>query len=318
MRAARRLAGAAATGVLAVGVWLVVRAGQSARFGREAPPAAANHPALFDPAKVRAGNLPSPAGAWQSAVAIWTEAQPVELNSYLRADIASDSVTWQAGGAAVANGRLNGGSRPRDNHVHSVTIVARTAAGADAFVLVIVPPSTARAFAEWLPRERAATGWIEALPPVYARLGPNYSNPEPETCKPRVWPTLRKIDTYYHPGAAYEMRSAVRPDGSGHQATYSAVGELLRTGAAAGSADRGSPTKNPLQLLRHARADVIPYIWAAQLDGNPVNPALLYNNFDRPLIRQGEHIAEYLEVRPTYGPSRRELQPGQCIDAAAR
>ncbi|MBZ5727662.1 MAG: hypothetical protein LAP87_22020 [Acidobacteriia bacterium] len=309
------LAGAAV--VLAGAIWFTVRPADGGRSPLDGPlPASAASAAdWLDPTKVLDANLPSETAVTRSAVAVWQDGMPVDLKSFLRAGVRADTVSWTADGKPVAGGLLDPGRRPGDNHVRGVLIVARDATEhAEAFALVLVPPSTPRQFADWLRQERASMQWTESLPPLYARLGPNHSNPEPAACRPRMWPTLRSIHTHYHPGAAYEMRSAIRPDGSGHQATYTASGELLRRGPSAGSADRGSPSWNIFRLIGHMRKDVIPWVWAAQLDGNPVNPARFYSNFDRPLIRAGQHIQDYLEVRPTYGPAHREVEPGRCVD----
>jgi hypothetical protein len=188
----------------------------------------------------------------------------------------------------------------------------------DESLLVVIPSSTAANFRHWLEAERKDMDWIRQLPPAYAHIGPNGTNPEPEACTPRMWPTLRKINNYLHPGAAHEMRSAPQPDGSGHQATYNAHGELLRIGLAAGSADRASPQIwNPLTLIAHRDRDVLPFYWAAQLDGNPVNPTLFSAGLDGPIAHVGEHLRQYATVRPTFGPSQRELQPGVCVDGHA-
>jgi YD repeat-containing protein len=178
--------------------------------------------------------------------------------------------------------------------------------------------TTRQHFDEWLRAERADTAWLQSLPPVYSRLLPGNRNPEPEDCHPRRWPVLRPMKSNFHPGAAWEMRSTIQADGSGHQATYDAQGNLIRTGAGVGTADRASP--RPYQLLRllaHRNRDVKPFVWAAQLDGNPVQPALLYSGIDRPITRMGEHIADYLRVRPPFPSARREIEPGVCIDGVA-
>ncbi len=271
--------------------------------------------AVFNAAKVWPVNLNSGDMDRRCATAIWKADEPLNLASYLSSGAEGEPVNWEADGVPVGKGLLALGREPKENQVRVFKIVARSTGRADAgFILVVIPRKTALEFDRWLAAEKASMAWIGRLPLVYARLGPNYSNPEPAGCNPKAWAVLRKLDSNYHPGAAYEMRSVPDQEGSGHQATYDASGNLLRIGAAAGSADRGSPTYNPVTLIRHAKMDVIPYVWAAQLDGNPVNPKWLYADFDRPLIRSGEHIQAYLDVRPIYGPSRQELPPGVCAD----
>lgn len=180
----------------------------------------------------------------------------------------------------------------------------------------LASPSEPLDFDVWLRAEQADVGWIQGLPPVYSKLLPGGGNPEPENCQPRLWPSIRRISNQYHPGAAYEMRSTPRPDGSGLQATYDANGNLLRDGLAAGSADRASPGSgwNPFLLLAHNNRDVIPFVRAAQLDGNAVHPTLFYRDLDAPILVVGEHLRAYSKVRPVFGPVR-EVQPGTCAAA---
>lgn len=180
-------------------------------------------------------------------------------------------------------------------------------------LLALRPLPPPQDFHSWFRAEQADLAWLETLPPVYSRLAPGNRNPEPESCQPRLWPTLTRIDNQLHPGAVYEMRSAPQADGSGHQATYDANGNLLRQGLAAGSADRASPGNgwNPLRLFAHLRRDVIPFILAAQLDGNPVRPTLFYLDLDSPIQNIGAHLRAYSQVRPTMLP-KPELAPGVC------
>jgi hypothetical protein len=306
---------------LAAALWFAGPSDEEASSWLDNPPQtfAPDRPSvLFDSQKVLEANLRSGQAVNRTAVVIWQGHVPADLNRFLRPGTPPESVTWRANGALVVNGQLDLGRKPDDNRVRTVLIAAKDAVHAEeVFALVIVPPSTPRKFADWLRHERENMAWVQSLPPIYARLGPNNSNPEPETCRPRFWPTLRRIDTHYHPGAAYEMRSVIRPDDSGHQATYASSGELLCTGVSAGSADRSAPGYSLFRLIHHIQRDVTPYLWAAQLDGNPVNPAWFYMNFDRPLMRQGEHLQSYQEVRPVYGLSHREVIPGHCIEGPA-
>lgn len=310
---------AAVVGVAAA--WLSLQPGDESQAQLDQPPrtlVAGGPSNLFNPRVVLVSNIPSHSAVQRSVVLIWGETRAAELNLFLRPGTPPESVSWLANGRPVTNGRLDLSRKPNENHIRTVLITAKRAGRPDeGFVLIVLPPSTPQKFESWLRRERASREWIASLPPIYERLGAHNSNPEPDTCRPRQWPSLRRIDTNYHPGAAYEMRSAVRPDGSGHQATYDGSGDLLRNGVSAGSADRGSPGSgyNLLRLFRHAKLDVIPFIWAAQLDGNPVNPTRFYSNFDRPLIRQGENLESYMDVRPAYSPSHREIPPGRCLES---
>lgn len=183
--------------------------------------------------------------------------------------------------------------------------------------VAVLPPQPSLGFDAWLRAEQADLAWTQNLPPVYSKLAPGNRNPEPESCQPRQWPTLRRIANQYHPGAAYEMRSTPRPDGSGMQATYDAQGNLIREGLAAGSADRAAPGSgvNLSRIWNHMQRDVIPFIRAAQLDGNAVRPTLFYSTLNAPIVHFGPHLRAYSKVRPTFGPVR-EIPPGTCIASA--
>jgi hypothetical protein len=59
--------------------------------------------------------------------------------------------------------------------------------------------------------------------------------------------------------------------------------------------------------------DVRPFVWAAQLDGNPVNPTWLFFSIDGPIIREGEAMRKYFEVRPPLAGKQQEVPSGTCI-----
>lgn len=108
--------------------------------------------------------------------------------------------------------------------------------------------------------------------------------------------------------AAWEMRSKPDADGHGHQATYDNAGSLITSTIAAGTADKVSPGSwYDKRTANHRNIDVIPYIMALQLDGNPVwadNLTGLIRNIvpsrlDRPCIYVGTETEEYLRLRPT-------------------
>ena len=102
----------------------------------------------------------------------------------------------------------------------------------------------------------------------------------------------------FHPGGVFEMRSLTTTHGHGHQAVYGTDRRLIREGPGRGSADKSAPGYPGFGILRHVSWDVRPFVWAAQLDGNPVNPKLFYEDLDARLIRAGEHIDRYFSVRP--------------------
>jgi hypothetical protein len=91
------------------------------------------------------------------------------------------------------------------------------------------------------------------------------------------------------------MRSETVAGGHGHQATYDGAGNLILSGVAAGTADRFESGTSA-----HANGDALPFIWASQLDGNPVQEGafLNYGLSDPLLYESGENIEKYLRVRP--------------------
>ena len=109
------------------------------------------------------------------------------------------------------------------------------------------------------------------------------------------------------------MRSIPQADGSGHQTCYRANGELITTGVSAGSADRVSPVYTDTRLL-HRNLDVWPFIWAAQLDGNPVEATavLVPVYLNRPMMHQGPRIGQYLNLRRPIPNAKPLLAPGEC------
>jgi hypothetical protein len=302
-------------------IWLVTRSNCASSFADTATSGSSGAAFTFiDPSKLNVSNLDSTRGIQYTYPHVLRPGQPfVDLHSVLQNSARNRALTWNANGRPVTNGRLPLRCEPAENRVHLYRIVvADGERSRDEFTLLVIPSATAIKFQEWLRAERKDLNWIQALPPVYSRLLPGGSNPEPAGCNPRLWPVLRKVHVNYHPGAAYEMRSAIREDGSGHQATYDAGGQLLRHGTGAGSADRAAPRPyNIFRLIAHRNQDVQPFLWAAQLDGNPVNPKPFYLDFDAPLVREGEHLRAYMGVRPTFNPSQREIPPGVCADDRA-
>ena len=107
---------------------------------------------------------------------------------------------------------------------------------------------------------------------------------------------------HMHHDAKYELRSETI-DQHGNQATFDANGDIITTTIAAGTADYYQPF-NYWGMLRpngaHRRADVLPYVRALQLDGNPGHPSsvVIPANITRPCLYQGENLDNYLYCRP--------------------
>jgi len=113
------------------------------------------------------------------------------------------------------------------------------------------------------------------------------------------------------------MRSVETPGGHGHQACYDSSRNLIRNGVSAGTADKRHPS-DPLGSDGHPAQDVVPFIWALRLDGNPVEGTSWHNtvlpniNLTSKIAYQGFYANEYLELRPPVTNSKPELQPGTC------
>jgi hypothetical protein len=268
---------------------------------------------LIDSRKLLTPNI-STAPHGVMTVAIEYSAQPVDLGQFLR-NPRDSSVLWTVDGVRLDGALLRLKSAPADDKVAIYRISAGRGGEAprDEFSVVVFPRSTRERFSAWYRQERADLAWLALLPPVYSSLGPGLSDPEPSGCEKRYWEGIHKLDSHFHPGGAYEMRSRPVGDGFGHQAVYDSTGRLVMEGAGAGSADKGTPRFWAFGYLKHLNRDVRPFVWAAQLDGNPVNPAWLFQNFNAPLLIDGEHIRQYHSVRPALWGRMPQVAPGTCI-----
>ena len=121
------------------------------------------------------------------------------------------------------------------------------------------------------------------------------------------------------------MRSRRTLNGYGHQATYDSNGNLIEAGISAGTADRGWYLNFAIGGPIHLELDVKPFIWAAQLDANPVegfdwidgltNYRLTWSNLDDDLMHVGDNLQSYLQYRPAHaGPADGQVDEGNCID----
>ena len=122
---------------------------------------------------------------------------------------------------------------------------------------------------------------------------------DPEPGAPNEWSVPARNNSLLHHNAAYTMRS--RNGGQhGHQAAYDANGKLITNTIAAGTADFYKPLTFVGTDEMHRLTDVLPFIRAIQLDGNPVlpNSTLSPTNLNRPCIFQGERTDEYMQRRP--------------------
>ena len=159
---------------------------------------------------------------------------------------------------------------------------------------------------------QANQAWLQTLPPPFESIAirvstnwlgsvsTNAAHPDPNG---KLWTKPKKINTYFHPGAVWEMRSYPVAGGHGHQACYDANGILITQGLGAGTADFVSTVNSwgwTVPSLGHREHDVWPFIRALQLDGNPClpNSVDIPTDLNRPIMFQGPHLDAYLRFRP--------------------
>ena len=163
-------------------------------------------------------------------------------------------------------------------------------------------------FEKWY-KLQTDNSWYNSLPPVYERIafvsglwGDNWID---EDFAYESWNTPEPSHTYLHHNAVFTMRST--NDGeSGHQASYDINGNVITNTIAAGTADRYKPMTIRLSWVVHLfveyhyRYDVVPFLRAISLDGNPgvYNCRYAPTNITRPCIYQGPNLNKYLEKRP--------------------
>lgn len=151
-----------------------------------------------------------------------------------------------------------------------------------------------------------STAWTSSLPPVHSSIGLLTNGTGrvsiDETRRYPGWNAPKPISSYLHHNAVYEMRS--EPVGShGHQATYREDGTLITQTIAAGTADHNTPlsfTWSGGVVELHYRNDVVPFLRAVSLDGNPgiYNVRHAPTNISRPCLHQGVNTQQYILRRP--------------------
>jgi hypothetical protein len=156
----------------------------------------------------------------------------------------------------------------------------------------------------------AGKAWFDQLPPMPTALevAPTLLAPDrnyPDAVRLYRGPTVQ--DTFMHPDARFEFRSKPTPGGHGHQICFTASGGLILSGVSAGSADKKVPLLSDFAKA-HREADVNPFIWALQLDGNLCNQA--FTTLSKPMLYQGANIAKYFECRPAVPNNKPRFVPG--------
>ena len=184
----------------------------------------------------------------------------------------------------------------------------------DFLVVSLIPQATVTDFQQWYDQWTTNTAWLASLPAPYISVQIANSNAlDPEGVNCNFWENPTDLDNFYHPAGYYEMRSKSVTGGHGHQAVYSETGDIILSGPSAGSADWATPDWLYTDAL-HAAHDVRPYIFAAQLDGNPIQANNYYipTNLTGPMMHFGVYLNRYLECRPPVPNDRQMLQHGDC------
>ena len=169
----------------------------------------------------------------------------------------------------------------------------------DSLVVTVIPESTVNSLTNWLTDEATdGFGWGAELPAAYNALSSGNSDPEPAGAD--NWRGVNPQDSYYHPASYFEMRSEETDSGHGHQACYDDHGNIILNGISAGSADKATPILyKPWTLLKHRDLDVRPFIWASQMDGNPVQGEDQNRKLSAPILHEGYFLDAYLMARPS-------------------
>ncbi|MEM7204088.1 MAG: hypothetical protein AAF628_27750 [Planctomycetota bacterium] len=250
----------------------------------------------------------------------------IDLEPLLAPGVDTSALFWKINGVTSGPRIVYSTLPPRDDYVYEYRVQVidvrcpLTAGGNDWLDISVHPRNTEDAYRLWRATQTDPQIWASGLPAPYTQAGASVGDPEPPCTPPPRTPyglwqppcaasnPLCKFfwtDTY-HPGAAYEMRSTAIPGViPGHQATYDQAGVLIKASGqmlvAAGTADRVSP-----DFLRaaHIRDDVRPFIQAAQLDGNAVEPWMVtgteldYARLKGRLVFAGVNLRAYLSYRP--------------------
>ena len=246
-------------------------------------------------------------------------------------------LNWRVNGRLQEDFELDLGRQPDPNKMRAyrVEVVAKGVASIDHLLVTVVRAATRMSYDRWK-KNNQDLSWLSVLPAPYKKLGARNSDPEPvgfmgiPLCND--WVPPERQNSFYHPDSYHEMRArkvgSVVPfvDGPGHQACYSTNGKIILPSAddhiSAGSADRAVPVTLGGSTDGHVNKDVLPFIWAAQLDGNPVQGTEAGGftgltpppniNLTAPILSEGVELLEYSRLRPAVANNRRMLNPGEC------
>ncbi len=267
---------------------------------------------------------------WGKCVSkVWNTSHKLDLIDYLEgADKPSirtlfeQSLKWKIDGVEQTSHDADYGSESAEDKHHHLFVEVLSKSGGitvDRLIITVVPRSTKTKWDAWYVAEKADLAWLAALPPMFSSIettvGTDGYLPRPDrNFNPYLYGVPHSVNTFYHPGASYEMRGLPTGNKNGHQVCYNPSGILLDSGVKAGSADKVMPWAPPIQWDTdgHKNADVKPFVWAAQLDGNPAEGGGTpeYIDLSAPLLYEGGCIKQYLEVRPPVPNTKPRLTPG--------
>lgn len=228
------------------------------------------------------------------------------------------------------------GDRPALDRIREYRIapvVKGTTEPLDRLIVTVIPSQTLESYDEWKVENSADLSWLDDLAPSYAKL------PEPVTvtieadpanglfndvvthseqspdddCDWSPWKVPGAQDSYYHPDSYFEVRTEVLEgmlfsNAPAHHACYNenrflilpvVNGDLISPG----SADRVAAFTSGGTPSGHLNADVKPFIWALQIDGNPAVGVDLNTALSDPIMFQGVELKAYARLRPAIVPA---------------
>ncbi len=204
-------------------------------------------------------------------------------------------------------------------HIYRIEIVAKEDREVwDRMFLVINHPASGTRYSRWANKwsDEMNRAWLQELPAPYVALPTEvdssdkliYHDPEPDA--PDIWEVPGIPGLYYHHTSVRDMRSAGTSGGHGHQACYDETGNIVLNGVSAGTADYVKPKKtNVLTVSRHSDEDVLPYVRALQLDGNPCEQISAGMDLSHALVCEGPQTKKYLICRPPIPNNKPMLSP---------
>ena len=262
---------------------------------------------------------------WEKVVCKIWDSSPGKVNliDYLDGGPGNHStyenvVKWQVNGTEQMGHELSLGPKPgEDEHTHFYVQVMPKNGGdtLDRLIITVVPPETKTKFDNWYAAESTAAGkaWFAECPRMPSSLELSPLQSPDRLFSPRIWRDPKDMSaigdsTYFHPDAYYEIRAKKTPGGHGHQATFGTTGTLILTSVSAGTADKAAAFPENWNYNLHVDADVTPFMWALQLDGNPCDQST--TTLTMPMLHEGAFIKKYMECRPPEPNAKPRFAPG--------